>query len=295
MRIKSGYVSVTGKTNTGKSTLLNSILGEKIAITSSKPQTTRNRILGVKTTKDEQIIFLDTPGIHHAHSTFNQLLVKTAFSTYTQVDLILYVVDSEDPFSHEESIIIKNLKHACLPTILCLNKIDKVKKSTILPLIDALKEIYDFKEIIPISALKKDGIEQLLQLIIQYLPFGPQYFPEDFITDLPERFLATEIIREKLFNLTHQEIPYSTFVVIESFKENQEKELVCIEATIIVERESQKGIVIGKGGKKLKMIGEMARREIEHMIDSKVFLRLWVKVDKNWTKNPRALREFGYV
>ncbi len=300
---KSGFVSIIGRPNVGKSTLLNAILGEKIAIVSPKPQTTRNRIRGIKNMEDAQIIFLDTPGIHSAKGYLNEFMIKEAISAIEDVDVIVYLVEAAKTLEKDDSLIIDNLRRIKSPVILGINKTDVTRKDNILPLINEYSKLYPFKEIIPISATRGEGIETLLKLVVELLPEGPKYFPEDILTDLPERFIVAEIVREKIFKLTRQEIPYSTAVVIDSFKENpklvpagnkQGKGLVSISATINVERDSQKGIIIGKGGKMLKEIGTLARIDIEKLLGAKVYLEIFVKVEKDWTKDKKLLKEFGY-
>ena len=302
MSFKSGFVAIIGRPNVGKSTLLNAILGEKIAIVSEKPQTTRNRIRGIKNTENCQIIFLDTPGIHEAKGYLNEFMVKEALSALEDVDVIIYLVEAIKKIKDEE-FIIQNLKKVKCPVILGINKVDIVRKDNILPLIDEYSKAFPFKEIIPLSAMKGVGIDELLKIVIELLPEGPKYFPEDILTDQAERFIVAEIIREKVFELTRQEIPYSTAVVVEKFKENPKKKpvpagikqgIVSISATINVERDSQKGIIIGKGGTMLKEIGTRARMDIERLLGTKVFLELFVRVQKDWTKDKRALKEFGY-
>jgi len=298
MSFKSGFVAIIGRPNVGKSTLLNAILGEKIAIVSKKPQTTRNKIRGIKNIENAQIIFLDTPGIHTAKGYLNKFMVKEALSALEDVDCIIYMVEAAREVIEEELFIIENFKKVAPdgqpPVILCINKTDMAEKNKLLPLIDQYSRLYAFKEIIPLSAAKGEGVDELLKLIIQLLPEGPKYFPEDILTDLPERFVAAEIVREKVFEFTKQEIPYSTAVVVDRFKENPQKKLVSISATINVERDSQKGIIIGKKGSMLKQIGTRARIDIERLLGTKVFLELFVKVQKDWTKDKKMLKEFGY-
>ena len=293
-QFKSGFVSIIGRPNVGKSTLLNAILGEKIAIVSKKPQTTRNKIRGIKNTEDAQIIFLDTPGIHTTKGYLNEFMIKEAMSSLKDVDNIIYLVEATKNIGEEDVFIIKNLNNVKCHIILGINKVDMAPKDKLLPLIDEYSRLFPFKEIIPLSAAKGEGIDKLLRLIIELLPEGPKYFQEELLTDLPERFIAAEIIREKVFELTKQEIPYSTAVVVERFKEDPKKKLVSISATINIERDSQKGIIIGKGGGMLKQIGTRARIDIERLLGTKVYLELFVKVLKDWTKDKRLLKEFGY-
>jgi len=291
---KSGFVSIAGMPNVGKSTLLNRILGEKVSIISKKPQTTRNRILGIAHQPLSQIVFIDTPGIHRAKDRFNTRIVETALSALKEVDLILWVIDAALPDPVSENLLTYTLKPLNKPVILALNKIDLVKKPLLLSLIDTLSKAYAFEEIIPISAQKGTQVEKLISVIEKLLPYGPAFFPEDSLTDLPERFLSAELIREKVFHLTGQEIPYATAITIEAFTENKKKALTTIHATIHVERDSQKGILIGKSGSKLRRIGEEARKDIENMLGNRVFLKLFVHVQKNWRQDTKALRRFGY-
>lgn len=278
----------------GKSTLLNQLLGQKIAITSEKPQTTRNRILGVAHLPGAQLIFLDTPGIHWAKGPLNVRIVEVALKVLRDVDLVVFMTDAAVPVGRADQIILKALKEKTQPVILAINKVDLVKKKKLLPLIDQWRGSYPFKAIVPISAQQRLQVDELVTEMVGVLPEGPRYYPEDSVTDMPERFIAAEMIREKVFRLTGEEIPYAVAVTVESFKERPGKDLIDIQATIHVERESQKPIIIGGGGKKLKRIGEQAREEIEHMVGCKVFLKLWVRVQKNWTRDAGAIRKFGY-
>lgn len=291
---KSGFVAIVGAPNVGKSTLLNQILGEKISITSKKPQTTRNRILGVLHRSESQLIFIDTPGIHKAKRPLNIRIVDAALSALGNVDVILVMIDVANSDPESEAIIVKKLKKIKQPIVLVLNKIDLVKKPALLNIMDNWGKSHPFEAIIPISAILGSQIENLVEAVENLLPKGPPYFPEEMITDLPERFIAAEMIREKVFRLTGQEIPYSTAVSVDSFSEENQGTLVKIDATIHVERGSQKGMIIGKNGSRLKMIGTEARKEIELMVGTKVFLKLFVRVHKNWSKNTKALRKFGY-
>jgi GTP-binding protein Era len=291
---KSGFVAIIGAPNVGKSTLLNQILGQKIAITSEKPQTTRHRIIGVAHRADAQLVFLDTPGIHRAKGPLNARLVDIALKAAEDVDLVLFMTDVSRQDSESDEVILESLKKSRLPIILVLNKVDLVKKRNLLPLIESWNKSYPFQSIVPISALQGAQVDVLVKEMIDVLPQGPPYYPEDSVTDLPERFIAAEIIREKVFRLTGEEIPHSVAVTVESFKERPEKKLVEILSTIHVERDSQKPIIIGKGGRMLKQIGERARHEIEQMVGQKVFLKLWVRVQKKWTKDLKAIKKFGY-
>jgi len=291
---KSGFVAIVGAPNAGKSTLLNLMLGEKISITSQKPQTTRNRIIGVVHRPFSQIVFIDTPGMHRAKGNLNVRIVDVALSALGDVDIALILVDVSKPDPDSESFIVKKLEKQKRCVILALNKIDLVNKSELLAVIDKWAKAYPFETIVPISAKHGDQVELLLESMERLLPDGPPFFPEDTLTDMPQRFIAAEMIREKVFRLTGQEIPYSTAVTIDSFSTKKKGALVMINATIHVERASQKGIIIGKGGSKLKNIGEQARKDIEKMVGSKVFLKLFVRVQKEWSKDTKALRNFGY-
>jgi GTP-binding protein Era len=291
---KSGFISILGRPNVGKSTLFNRILGEKIAIVTEKPQTTRNRILGIKHLEGGQMIFLDTPGLHQGRSALNQRMVQTAIASSREADILLFVAEAISPRTEDDRQMIESLKGSQGVPFLIINKIDLVRKETLLPIINHYQKVHSFQAILPISAITGEGIEILLEEIMEALPESPPYYPEDMITDQSERFLVSEMIREKVIEQSYQEIPYSTAVTIESFKEHPEKNLVVIKATIHVERISQKKILIGKGGQKLKQIGEMARKAMEAFLEKKVFLELWVNVEKNWTQDPPALNRLGY-
>lgn len=292
MEFRSGFISIIGRPNAGKSTLLNGILGEKISIVSPKPQTTRNIIRGIKNLEGCQMVFIDTPGIHKGKGLLNEFMVREATSALRDVDAIVYLVEADRKISEDDRFIISSLKGAGCPIVLGINKIDKIDRREILPLIAEYSALLPFKEVVPISALTGDGVNLLVDILAALLPEGPKYFPDDVLTDVPERFIAAEIIREKVFRFTKEEVPYSVAVVIDKFHEK--KEIISISATINVERESQKGIVIGKGGSMLKRIGTAAREDIERLLGSKVFLELFVKVQQEWTKKPGALKEFGY-
>jgi GTP-binding protein Era len=287
-------VAIVGAPNVGKSTLLNQILGEKISITSKKPQTTRNRILGVVHRPRSQLVFIDTPGIHKAKRPLNIRIVETALSALGNVDIVLVMIDVANPDPESEDFLVEKLRKIKQPVVLVLNKTDLVKKPLLLTLIDKWSKAHSFEAIIPVSAILGTQIEELIESMEALLPQGPPFFPEDTLTDLPERFFVAEMIREKVFRLTGQEIPYSTAVTIDSFSEEKKGALVKIHATIHVERTSQKGMIIGKNGSKLKMIGTEARKEIEQMVGTKVFLKIFVRVHKNWGKDTKALRKFGY-
>lgn len=294
-RFKSGFAAIAGAPNVGKSTLLNTLIKDKVSIISAKPQTTRNRVAGILNGPHYQIVFLDTPGIHKTTKVFNKKLVETAFSVINDVDIVLIVIDAANPDHSSERLILEKLTDSKnTPVILAINKVDLVKKPKLLKLIDYWAKAYPFTDIIPVSAMEGTQIPELISAMEKLLPEGPQYYPDDMITDLPERFIASEMIREKIFLLTGQEIPFSTAVTIDSFKEDEKRQLISIYATIHVERDSQKGIIIGKGGQMLRAIGEAARADIEEMVESKVFLKLFVRIDKNWSKDLKALQRLGY-
>ncbi len=290
---RSGFVAIIGRPNVGKSTLLNKVLGEKIVITSDKPQTTRNRVQGIHNLPDAQIVFIDTPGIHSARSRLNQFMMEAALSSVKGVDVVLLLADASTYSGNPDELLLGVLGGINVPVVLALNKIDLLPKEKLLEVIAAHAQLHPFREIIPISAATGDGVELLAKLLAGLLPEGVPYFPDDILTDLPERFIVAEMIREKVFRLTHDEIPYSTAVSIDSFKERQDG-LVSISAVITVERDSQKGIIIGKKGEMLKKIGRQARLEIEQLLDARVFLELFVKVSKDWRENSRMMKELGY-
>jgi GTP-binding protein Era len=292
---KSGFIGIIGRPNVGKSTLLNSIVGEKIAITTYKPQTTRNRIMGIRNMENGQLIFLDTPGIHKASTPLNQYMVTAAMDTFRSADILLLLVEASAGVHRDDQAIIHSLEKIRLPVILIINKIDLVQKKNILPVMDHFRQLFQFVDIIPISALTGDGVSILVEQIWELLPEGPRYFPEDMMTDRTERFIAAEIIREKITLLTHQEIPYAAAVVVDSFKEDAGKKLIHVQATINVEKDSQKGILIGKKGSMLKEIGTRARLGMEKFFAARIYLELFVRVRKDWTHDPKMLREFGYT
>lgn len=293
-KYKSGFVTLIGRPNVGKSTLMNQLIGQKIAITSSKPQTTRNRIQTVYTCENGQIIFLDTPGIHKAKNKLGDYMVSAAENTLNEVDIILWLVEPSTFIGAGEQHIAEILKNVKTPVFLVINKIDTVSRESILTYIDAYKEVCDFAEIIPVSALKGENKQVLLDQILRYLPEGPQYYDEDTITDQPERQIVAELIREKALRLLDDEIPHGIAVAIESMKERNGGRLMDIQATIVCERDSHKGIVIGKQGSMLKRIGSDARREIENLLQIKVNLQLWVKVKKDWRDSDFLLKNYGY-
>jgi GTPase len=290
---RSGYIAIVGRPNVGKSTLLNSLLGEKIAIVSPRPQTTRNRITGIKTTAHAQIIFLDTPGIHRPQSLMNRRMVDVALQSLHEVDGVLWLLDAQERIRSQDEHIAELLRGVGTPVFILLNKIDLVAKGKLLPMMQRCSELLPGKEIVPVSALNGDNLPLLLELIDKTLPQGPRYFPGDEVTDQSERFLAAEIVREKVFLLTREEIPYGAAVTIDEFTEKADKNLIVIKATIHTERDSHKPILIGKQGSMLKEIGKRAREELEALLGCRVFLELFIRVDKDWTQRPHALTEMG--
>lgn len=293
-QIKSGFVTLIGRPNVGKSTLMNKIIGQKIAITSNKPQTTRNRIQTVYTSDEGQIIFLDTPGIHKAKNKLGEYMVNVAERTLKEVDVILWLVEPSNFIGAGERHIVEQLKHVKTPVFLIINKTDTVKKDDLLQYIDTYRKIYDFAEIIPASALKGDNTDTIIELIYKYLPYGPAYYDEDTVTDQPMRQIAAELIREKALKCLDDEIPHGIAVAIDRMNFRTDGSIVDIDATIVCERESHKGIIIGKGGAMLKKIGSAARYEIENLVETKVNLKLWVKVKKEWRDSDFLLKNFGY-
>lgn len=297
--VSSGMVALVGPPNAGKSTLLNTMLGQKISIVTPKPQTTRNRIVGVLNGSDYQIVFLDTPGLHRSSGLLNQEMVKIAMDSLKGMDAVLFMEDASRPLTKADRPekghqYLDYFNEIDCPALLLLNKIDLIDRRQVLPLIDSYAALYPFRAIMPVSALRGEGVPEIIDQLLTVLPRGIRYFPEDSLTDASERFLAAEIIREKVFLLTGQEIPYSSAVVIESFKEDNERNSVTIHATIYLERPSQKPIVIGKGGAKLKQIGIAARKDIEELIGRHVMLKLWIKIKKHWTRDERFLKELGF-
>lgn len=289
---KSGFVSIIGRPNVGKSTLLNRILGEKIVAVSNKPQTTRNVIRGILSDDNSQVVFVDTPGIHNARNRINRAMVDAAMTAVTGVDLLLLVVDANQRI--DEQFVQEICKKADAPVWLVLNKIDQLEpKERLFSLIDSYRQLAEFAEIVPISAQNGSNIERLIELVRQNLPEGVSYFPDDILTDLPEKFIVAELIREKVFRLTTKEIPYGTAVVVDSFQE-RENGVVAITATIMVERDSHKGIIIGKQGGMLKKVGQQSRADIERLLGTRVFLELFVQVQERWTERTAMLRELGY-
>ena len=291
---KSGFVSIIGRPNVGKSTFMNKVLGQKVAIMSDKPQTTRNKVQGVYTTKDSQIIFIDTPGIHKPKHQLGEHMMKVARNTLRETEVILFIINVAEEIGRGDKYIIDMLKNTKTPIVLVLKKIDLVHPDDLLKQIDVYKDLLDFSDIVPISALQGNNIDRLLRVIESHLPEGPMYYPKDRITDHPEYFIVSELIREKALHKLSQELPHAIGVEVLKMKKEESSEKVKVEATIFVERESQKGMVIGKGGKMLKEIGREARMDIENLLGSKVYLELWVKVQKDWRNKPQFIRSLGY-
>jgi GTP-binding protein Era len=289
---KSGFVAIVGRPNAGKSTLINGLVGEKVSIVTPVPQTTRNRILGIVNRPDAQIVFMDTPGIHKPLSRLNEAMMGFVRQALEERDLALLIVDARERFGKGDEFALTLLKQYAPKTILLLNKIDLMNKTRLLPLIDRYSKLHEFEEIIPISALRGEGISEVMNAVLKYLPEGPQYFPPEVYTDQPERFLASEIIREKVIRHTKQELPYVTAVLIDEFEEGET--ITRIHATIVVERESQKPIVIGARGSMLKQVGSEARQELERLFPPKVFLELYVKVERDWRDNRAVVAELDY-
>ncbi|PGL72493.1 GTPase Era [Bacillus sp. AFS055030] len=291
---KSGFVSIIGRPNVGKSTFLNRVIGQKIAIMSDKPQTTRNKIQGVFTEDDAQIVFIDTPGIHKPKHKLGDFMVKVAQESIKDVDATLFMVNANEGFGRGDEFIIEKLQGSRSPVILVINKIDTIHPDQLFDLINKYKDLFKFAEIVPISALQGNNVDRLLKVIKSYLPEGPQYYPANQVTDHPERFIISELIREKVLHLTREEVPHSIAVIIEQIERRPEGNAIYVNATIVVERSSQKGIIIGKQGSMLKEVGKRARLDIENLLDTKVFLELWVKVQKDWRNRMSQLRDLGF-
>ncbi|MCX5878900.1 MAG: GTPase Era [Deltaproteobacteria bacterium] len=294
MTFLSGFIAIVGPPNVGKSTLLNRILGKKIAIVSPKPQTTRNRITGIYHEEDCQMVFMDTPGIHRTQTALHKSMVNSAQSAFKEVDILVLMIEMFHPQAPELPMILSSIRKSKKPSVLVINKIDKGPKERLLPIIDTYREARSVRSIIPVSALTGDGVESLLRELKSMLREGPAFFPANVHTDQSESFLVSEMIREKIFLYTRQELPYSSAVSVEHLEELPKKNLVSISARIHVESESQKGILIGQGGKMIKKIGQAAREDLENFFGNRVFVELLVKVDKNWSKDPRTLRRLGY-
>ncbi len=295
---KSGYIAIIGRPNVGKSTLLNALLGQKLAAVTPKPQTTRHKILGIKHLPDAQLLFLDTPGIHKPHKSLNEYMLEVARAALDDADVFILIVEPSDEISEENQKIFEMIQVKKKPVIVVINKVDKVYKQKILPMMKNYLELFHPEAVIPTSALSGDGVSRIEGEILKFLPEGPPYYPVDQLTDQTERFLVSEIIREKVMELTKEEVPYSATVVIETFEEPKEsdfKKVTRIRASLVIEKESQKGILIGKGGQMIKKIGESARKEIETILETKVYLELFVRVEKDWSKDPKKVKELAYT
>ncbi|HPX31624.1 MAG TPA: GTPase Era [Smithella sp.] len=292
---KSGFIGIIGRPNAGKSTLFNAIIGDKISIMTHKPQTTRNKITGIKNYPDAQLIFLDTPGMHKPKTPLNRAMVRTTREAIGSVDVLLMMIEAQTDVQPHDLFLIESLNETKAPVLLVINKIDLIEKKFLLPLMDKFRRIYDFRDIVPISALHGNGVEELLTIVKEMLPEGPKYYPDDIVTDATERFIASEFIREKITLHTKQELPYSAAVEIDLFKEDEARNLIRITATINVEKDSQKAIMIGKKGAMLKKIGTQARLDMENLFGAKVYLELFVRVRKEWTASERMLEEFGLL
>ncbi|WP_440111159.1 GTPase Era [Paenibacillus sp. QZ-Y1] len=290
---KSGFVAIIGRPNVGKSTLMNQVIGQKIAIMSDKPQTTRNKIHGVYTSEHQQIVFLDTPGIHKRQSKLGDYMNQTALNTLGEVEAALFLIDASEGMGGGDRYIAEQLKNIRTPVILVMNKMDKIEPEALLPLIEEYRKLHNFAEIVPVSAKLGSNVSTLLEQLGKYLPEGPQYYPEDQVTDHPEQFVCAELIREKILQMTREEVPHSIAVTIEDMKV-QDNGVVYISAVIFVERDSQKGIIIGKQGALLKEVGKRARHDIQNLLGSKIFMDLWVKVKKDWRNQDRVLRDLGF-
>ncbi|MCF8563341.1 GTPase Era [Alicyclobacillus tolerans] len=291
---RSGFAALIGRPNVGKSTLMNALVGQKVAIMSNRPQTTRNRIRGVMTTETEQIIFVDTPGIHHPKHRLGEYMVEAAEATFKEVDLIVFVADVTETGTQQDEEVLKRLTGVQTPVILVLNKVDAVAKPAVLTKIEAYRNLYAFEEIVPVSAKDGTQVADLRQVITRFMPEGPKYYPDETVTDHPEQFIIAEFIREKVLRLTREEVPHSVMVDIEQLERREESDVLYVHAVIYTERDSQKAILIGKQGSMLKRVGELARKELEGLFGTKVYLELWVKVKKDWRNEPSLLRRFGF-
>lgn len=293
-KFKSGFVTIIGRTNVGKSTLMNQLIGQKIAIMSNKPQTTRNRIQTVVTTEKGQIIFIDTPGIHKPKHRLGEYMNKTAENTFREVDVVLWLIEPDKKIGKGDEYILNQLQKVRTPVVLVINKIDILPREEVLEVIQAYKDVYNFAEIIPVSALNGENTDRVIETLYNYLEEGPQYFADDTITDQPERQLVSELIREKALHLLDQEIPHGIAVVIDQMKSRNNKDMIDIDATIVCEKDSHKGIIIGKQGSMLKKIGSNAREDIEGLLGSKVNLQIWVKVKSNWRDSDFLMKNYGF-
>ena len=293
-KFHSGFVALIGRPNVGKSTLMNCLIGEKIAITSHKPQTTRNKITSILTKEDFQCVFLDTPGIHKPKHKLGEFMVRSAENTFNEVDLVLMLIEPTEKVVEMDQYVIDRLENVKTPVVLVINKIDTIERERLLEIIETYSKLYSFTEVVPISAMKGSNTQELMQVIKKYLPEGPQYFPEDMVTDQPERQIASEIIREKSLYLLQDEIPHGIAVEIMSMKKRQDQNMVDVEATIYCEKDSHKGMIIGKQGSMLKKIGSQARKDMERLLGSPIYLQIWVKVKKDWRDSDFLLKNFGY-
>jgi GTPase len=291
---RSGFVTIIGRPNVGKSTLMNHVIGEKLSIISNKPQTTRNTIQTILTKNDYQIVFLDTPGMHKPKHKLGEYMVNVAQKTLNEVDVILFLTTPDEVMGVGDRYILEQLKRVNTPVLLVINKVDTVKPESVLKTIESFAAEFKFADVVPISAIKGENVDKLMELIIAKLPEGPQYFPSDMITDQPEKFVISEIIREKILQNLSEEVPHGTAVEIMTMKEDENANIIDINATIYCEKDSHKAIIIGKGGQMLKKIGQSARIDMENLLDSKVFLELWVKVKKDWRDSPSVLKSLGY-
>lgn len=291
---RSGFAALVGRPNVGKSTLLNALVGKKLAIVSPRPQTTRQKIRGIWTTDKGQIIFIDTPGIHKPKHRLGHYMVGLAQSTLREVDVVLFVIDATDPFRPGDAMVLERLQQVMTPVFLVVNKVDTVPKPNVLRVIDHYQKQRSFTEVVPVSARTGIQVEKLKRLLLDQMPEGPQYYPEEELTDQPEKFIISEIIREKVLQLTREEVPHSVMVEVEDMNLRQDNHVLYLRAVIYTERESQKGIIIGKSGAMLKQVGQLARRELEGLLESKVFLELWVKVKNDWRNESTWLKRFGF-
>lgn len=291
---RSGFAAIIGRPNVGKSTLLNALIGRKVAIMSNRPQTTRNRIHGVLTTEQAQIVFIDTPGLHKPHHKLGELMVTAAENALKEVDVVIVVCDATENRPDLDKVVVDRLRGVSTPVYLVINKVDAVHKPDLLKFIDAYRHLYPFREIVPISARQGTQLDALKQLIFKEIPEGPKYYPDDMLTDHPEQFIIAEVIREKVLHLTREEVPHSVMVEIEQFERRDPGEILYIGAVIYTERDSQKGILIGKRGAMLKQVGQLARQELEALLGTKIYMELWVKVKKDWRNEPGWLRRFGF-
>ena len=294
-QFKSGFISIIGRPNVGKSTFLNRVLGRKIAIMSDKPQTTRNKIQGVITDNNSQTIFIDTPGVHKPKHELGKFMTDLAIGTLNEVDAVMFMVNATEKIGKGDRFILEHLKSVKQPVFLIINKIDLITKEELISVIASFRDEHEFAGVIPISAATGENVETLIEVVKEVLPEGPQFYPSEYITDHPERFIISELIREKVLHLTHEEVPHSVAVTIDKIENIEGKNVIDVMATIVVERSSQKGILIGKGGKMLKEIGTLARKDITNLLGTKIYLELWVKVQKDWRNKKLYLNDFGYT